>query len=440
MPELVPQNTKSWGRLAASQHLSAFPYAFGDLPKIFSDQHRYLPFGLGRSYGDSCLNSGGVLIQNRGLNRLLAFDRQKGVITCEAGVSLAELLEIIVPAGWFLPVTPGTKFVTVGGAIANDVHGKNHHVRGTFGQHVLQLELLRSNGDLIACSPRENQPMFAATIGGLGLTGFIRAASIQLIPIVSPFIRQESIRFHNLDEYLELADESDQQFEYTVAWSDCMSGDLGRGILYRGYHDPEPATQELAEAQLLPAILPIPFDAPGFVMSSLSMKIFNEVYFRKQSSGNKQSRVHFDPFFYPLDRLTQWNRLYGPKGFYQYQLVIPFSELEALREIFAAIRKSGLGTSLVVFKRFADRPSPGLLSFPREGYTLALDFANRGRKTLRLFDELDQIVFAVGGRLYPAKDACMSANHFQLSYPNFREFSQYVDPQFSSDFWQRVTA
>lgn len=400
----------------------------------------FLPFGNGRSYGDVCLNNDGFLLDCQNLEHFIQFDSDNGIIRCEAGVLLSDILKIIVPKGWFLPVTPGTQFITVGGAIANDVHGKNHHKAGTFGCHVRCFELLRSDGTRLYCSPEENIDFFNATIAGLGLTGVITWVEVQLHKIDNPYIDQQIIRYKNLSAFFDLADESDQQYEHTVAWIDCMaSGEsLGRGLFIRGnyaktkpHKSPKPPTLRLN----------FPIDPPFTLINSLTLKLFNNLYYRKQWSDRVEGIVHYEPFFYPLDSITDWNKIYGSKGFFQYQCVIPKAYAKAaIREILERIFKSGMGSFLAVMKLFGDIPSPGLMSFPMQGATLALDFPNLGNKTENLFEQLDAVTKQAGGRIYPAKDARMSLELFQESYPDWHEIQPYIDPRISSSFWRRVTA
>lgn len=411
-----------------------------DLPDLGKFEAPVLPFGYGRSYGDSCLNEDGVLLDITGLNQFMAFDRENGILRCEAGVSVEQILELIVPYGWFVPVSPGTKYVTVAGALANDVHGKNHHVAGTFGCHVTRFELVRSDGEVLICSPTENEDYFRATIGGLGLTGLITWVEFRLKKIPTPFIQMESIKFRNLDEFFEITAESEGS-PYTVSWVDCLAtGDaLGRGLFSRGgFYDP-PLGSDRKLGTSVP--LAVPFDFPSQMVNTFTVRLFNELYYNKQLKKHTEAVTHYNPFFYPLDAITDWYRGYGKKGFLQYQFVMPYKQsLEPIREIFRRIAHSQQGSPLVVFKTFGDMQSPGMLSFPRPGVTLAMDFAFRGEKTLRLLDELDEIVFASGGALYPAKDARMSPLHFRMSYPNWETFAGYTDPKFSSSFWRRVTA
>ncbi len=395
-----------------------------------------LPVGMGRSYGDVCLLQGGTLFATRGLDRLLSFDDRTGLLQCESGVTLAEILTFAVPRGWFLPVTPGTKYVTVGGAIANDIHGKNHHVAGTFGCHVPRFELIRSDGTHLLCTPTSNADWFAATIGGLGLTGLIAWAEIQLRPIVSRNLRYEGIRFHGIDEFLELSSFG-ARAEYSVAWIDCISRgrNFARGIYMMGDHSqlPDPL-QPTPEPRLS-----VPFDFPGWALSRAAMRVFNELYYRKQLQRHVSSLVDYEPFFYPLDKVLHWNRIYGRRGFLQFQCVVPFADGRAsIQQILQAIADSGRGSFLAVLKVMGDPPSPGLMSFPMPGITLALDIPIRS-DTFLLFNRLAEMTREAGGKLYPAKDACMTAAQFQSFYPQWRQFSAYRDPAFTSSFWERVT-
>jgi FAD/FMN-containing dehydrogenase len=428
----------SWGRIDFGPQTGArFDQRSEPLPEIEAGK-ALLPYGNGRSYGDSCLNTGGVLIDCRHLDRFISFDADSGVLRCEAGVLLADILDVAVPRGWFLPVSPGTRLVTIGGAIANDVHGKNHHRAGTFGCHVRCFELLRSDGGRLLCAPDQNLEYFQATIGGLGLTGLVTWAEIQLRPIANAYIDQEIIRFHNLTEFFRLSEDSNEGFEYTVAWIDCLAKDvsLGRGLFVRGNH----AQSIASAAPKAPRDGPsVPFAPPVSLVNQLSLRAFNGLYFRKQRGDRAEAQVHYRSFFYPLDAIGDWNRMYGPKGFYQYQCVLPMAQGKAgMGEILQKIAAAGMGSFLSVLKVFGDHASPGLMSFPRSGVTLALDFPNSGDKVRALMDQLDAITSAHGGAVYPAKDARMPASLFRQAYPGLEEFSKWVDPAFSSSFWRRV--
>jgi FAD/FMN-containing dehydrogenase len=396
-----------------------------------------LPYACGRSYGDSCLNDGGVLLDVSRLDRLIGFDAQEGVLCCEAGVTLAEILALVVPQGWFLPVVPGTRWVSVGGAIANDIHGKNHHRAGTFGAHVTRLELLRSTGERVVCGP--DHPLFQATVGGLGLTGLILWAELRLTRVPGPGIAMERIRFAGLDGFLELAEE-DHAFEYTVAWVDCLARGrrLGRGIYMRGDHAP---LRNAAADPRRPPGLRVPADAPGGLLNRFTLSLFNEAYYRAQIRSRRRTTVPYGPFFFPLDGLGDWGRLYGARGFLQYQCVAPAEPGGGpIRTIFERISRSGEPASLAVLKRFGSVRSPGMLSFPREGITLAVDFPFRGARTLALLDDLDAVVRDASGAVYPAKDARMSPASFRAFFPALERFSEFRDPGFSSSFWRRVHA
>jgi len=429
----------SWGNYpAARQQLRGLHWRDEPLP-LPEDGSKILPRGLGRSYGDSCLNDGGTLLLTTGLAHFIEFDRDQGLLRCEAGASLTDVLDLIVPQGWFLPVTPGTQHVTLGGAVANDVHGKNHHGAGTFGRFVTRFELLRSDGRRLVCSPEENAELFGATIGGLGLTGLMTWVEVRLKRIESALIDVESVRFDNLDGFFELAADSDARFEYTVAWVDCLARDrqLGRGIFMRGNHAAASGGSPPAPRRLG---IGIPFYAPGFLLNRWTLSAFNHLYYARQRERTVRRTTHYAPFFYPLDAVRDWNRLYGKRGFMQYQCVVPHETgREAMRTLFSRISDRGEGSFLAVLKLFGDVPSPGMLSFPRPGVTLALDFPNRGRTTFDLLNELDALVLRHGGRVYPAKDARMSARSFQTFFPEWREFARFVDPVFSSGFWRRVT-
>ncbi|HEU5228655.1 MAG TPA: FAD-binding oxidoreductase [Ktedonobacteraceae bacterium] len=432
---------QSWGRYPKLKPSRVIPiYWRNEIPDLSLLKEPVLPYAYGRSYGDSCLNESGIALDMSHLTRFIAFDEETGLLRCEAGVSLAQVLELTVPRGWFLPVTPGTKFVSVGGAIANDVHGKNHHVAGTFGCHVTRFELLRSSGERLICSPSENVELFRATIGGLGLTGIILWAEFRLKPITGPFIAMERIRYSSLKEFMEISDASDQDYEYTVAWVDCLASgqQIGRGLFMRGNHD---RSEQYAGKQA-PGKLPlaVPLDFPSFVLNTLTVKAFNTAYYHAQRSKVIRKVVPYDPFFYPLDSIHQWNRMYGSRGFMQYQCVVPFENgYEVMLDILSRISRSGEGSFLAVLKKFGAIPSPGLLSFPSPGLTLALDFSNNGQKTLQLFEDLDRIVRRNGGSVYPAKDARMTPESFQTYFPQWHEFEPLIDPKFSSSFWRRVT-
>nr|WP_282452908.1 FAD-binding oxidoreductase [Lysobacter sp. CAU 1642] len=391
-----------------------------------------LAFGNGRSYGDSCLNAGGSLLLTRRLDHFLSFDADTGVLECEAGITLGEIQDFAVRRGYLLPVTPGTQFATVGGAIANDVHGKNHHVAGSFGEHVEQIELVRSDG---RTSIRPGEPLFHATVGGLGLTGLITHARLRLLPVTGPWMDVESIRMAGLGDFFGLSRESARTHAYTVAWIDCLArgAALGRGHFLRASHAEPGATGRLPVGSRS-----LPVTPPVSLVNRLSLRPFNILYFHRQRRERVRRIEHFRPYFYPLDAIRGWNRMYGPKGFLQNQCVLPPATAEdGVRALLDAIARSGQGSFLAVLKEFGDRPAPGLLSFCRPGTTLALDFP-RSEATLALLQRLDAIVMEAGGAVYPAKDARMSPAMFRAGQPRLDEFIPHIDPAFSSSFWRRV--
>ncbi len=427
----------SWGRYPKVVHQRIHRPAWNDqLPEILEGAApgSLLPYGLGRSYGDSCLNRGRELIDCCRLNRILGFDESTGLLRCEGGVSLADIIDVFLPKGWFLPVTPGTRFVTVGGAIANDVHGKNHHCAGSFGAHVRQIGLHRSNDGLVLCNSEHNSDMLRATIGGLGLTGVVAWADLQLKRVAGPWMDAELVPFRSLNSFLALSAESNDRFEYTVAWLDCFAGKKLRGIFFRGNHAAERGND------FHPKHGPkLPFALPAWMLNRYSVKAFNAAYYRIHAARKGAGLVAYDSFFYPLDSMRQWNLLYGRQGFLQYQCVIPETNLAAFEELLARIAGSGMGSFLGVLKQFGSALPAGMLSFPRPGLTIALDFAMRGERTLQLMESLDEIVLQSGGALYPAKDARMSPALFEASFPRWHGFVPYIDPKMSSSFWRRVT-
>ncbi|MBK8400488.1 MAG: FAD-binding oxidoreductase [Propionivibrio sp.] len=420
---------QAWGQLPAAPAAQELRWADrdADLPETGSS---LLAYGNGRSYGDVCLNSGATLLHTRSMDRFIDFDEASGTLICEAGVLLADILALFVPRGWFLPVTPGTRFVTLGGAIANDVHGKNHHAAGSFGRHIRRFELLRSDGERRVCSPAENPELFAATVGGLGLTGLITWVEISLKPVAGPMISVENTRFNGLDEFFAINAAAEAAHEYTVAWIDCLAA-KPRGIFVAGDH--ATADGRCAETG---KPLGIPFTPPLSLINGVSLRAFNQAYYHRPLAA--ETKTFYAPFFHPLDGVLHWNRIYGKQGFYQYQFVLPLAARAALDDILRSIASSGQGSFLAVLKTFGNLPSPGLLSFPMPGVSLALDFPNRGAVTRALFDRLDAIVAAAGGRLYAAKDARMSGEFFRRSYPQIDAFMRFVDPRFSSDFARRV--
>lgn len=425
----------AWGRLDAAPHDVV---AIADPARLAADvggaPRPGLAFGMGRSYGDVCLNPGGTLWEMRGLEHFVAFDEATGRITCEPGVLLRDIQRLAVPRGWKLPVTPGTQLVTVGGAIANDVHGKNQHRAGTFGDHVAGLRLVRTTGEAIECAPEHNADWFRATVGGIGLTGVIARAELQLARTPGPWLEAETIAYGNVAEFFRLAAESEAGFEHTVSWIDCTAGGSGRGLFMRAN-----AVEVAARPEPKARTRGVPFALPFSLVNRLSLRLFNAAYFRAGSRKRGKRIVHYEPFLHPLDNLLDWNRMYGPRGFYQYQCAIPRAEGQgAVEAMLAEVAKSGDGSFLTVLKTFADRQPAGLMSFPLPGVTLALDFPNRGAATEQLFERLDAIVRAAGGRLYLAKDARMPRDLFEAGYPNLSAFIPFRDPGISSGLSRRL--
>lgn len=394
-------------------------------------------FGQGRSYGDVALNAGGIVAHTQHMNRFIDADWTTGRIRAEAGMTLDQLLQTCVPRGWFVPVSPGTKYVSLGGAVANDVHGKNHHAVGSFGAHVTALGLHRSDVPPMTLSPQDNSDLFALTISGLGLTGLITWVELQLIPISSPFMKVENLRMDNLDAFFDLSANS-ADWPYSVAWVDCFAtgNALGRGVFTRARHSSEvdPLVPHAPQARLT-----WPADAPAWMLTKGTIAAFNAAY-RRRPGARLKGAQHYGPFFYPLDGINRWNRMYGRRGFFQHQCIVPTAHAKgAVRQLLDTIAKAGQGSFLAVLKQHAAETSPGRNSFCTEGTSLALDFANKGASTRALLSELDSIVLKHEGRMYPAKDGVMSGQTYQSCYPNWKELDAARDPALNSAFWQRVT-
>jgi FAD/FMN-containing dehydrogenase len=384
-----------------------------------------LPRGLGRSYGDSALNGGGAVVLTEKLGRILDLDEEGLTVTCEGGMSLAGLLSFLVPRGYFLPVVPGTRFVSVGGALAADVHGKNHHVDGTIGRHVEELTLLTASGEMLRCSAGENAQAFDATIGGMGLTGVILSARLRLLPIETPLVRVVKRRAKNLDELLTRLEEEERLSRYSVAWVDGLARgrSLGRGILMRGDHVPlaDLPRGQGSRGELREKSGPnVPLDAPPFLLGPLSISAFNALYYAAGRDTTGFSKL--SSFFFPLDAVGAWNRLYGRRGFVQYQALLPReAAAEGCRLLLEEVSRERAASFLAVLKTTGPE-GRGILSFPRPGVTLALDVPNVGARLRPLARRLDEIVLRCGGRLYLAKDALTDATTFAAMYPRLAEF------------------
>jgi FAD/FMN-containing dehydrogenase len=454
-PTFATKPLSGWGRYPVESCHVFRPEKRSEVAATLASglQPSYIPRGLGRSYGDAALNENAGVIWPILLNRFLSFDSASGVLECESGVSLAEIIRYFLPRGWFLPVTPGTKFVTVGGAIAADIHGKNHHQDGSFSNFVLDFRLLAPTGEVLLCSPAAHPEIFWATVGGMGLTGVVLSARLRLRRVDSAYVFVDFHKAPNLDDALATMDASDERYAYSVAWIDALATGktMGRSVLMRGNH---------AAAAQLPARLRNPqsgigngptnptrpqwnlfMDFPSGTLNRLTVKAFNTVYYAVHRTSPRQL-VNFEKFFYPLDAIDQWNRMYGKRGFVQYQIALPQASGRAgLRTILDRLARSGRASFLAVLKRFGDA-GPGLLSFPLRGYTLALDIPVAGG-LVPFLHELDRMTLDYGGRIYLAKDAVLRAEDFAAMYPkleSFRAIQRKLDPMrlFSSSLARRL--
>lgn len=405
-----------WGRYPRADCAVLRPRSTEDLKQALG-KGPLIARGMGRSYGDSALNTHAT-VDMTGFNRMLAFDSRAGLLTVEAGVVLGDIIDAFLPRGWFPPVTPGTKFVTVGGMIAADVHGKNHHQHGSFGNFVEWVDVLGPDGEIKRCSLAENSELFAYTIGGMGLTGIMLRASFRMLPIETAWIRQEIRPASNLGETMAAFDAAGD-WTYSVAWLDCLaSGDrLGRSLLFLGEHarldELDHAARRMPFRTPRRRTIRLPFNAPTWALNSRSVRMFNALYYWKGARTSEQSLVDWDSYFYPLDAILEWNRIYGRHGFAQFQCVIPLDRSRVgIAELLRAISASGQASFLAVLKRLGREMSK--FSFPMEGFTLALDFSIN-QKTLSLLQSLDQITIAHGGRFYLAKDSRMSGETLEQS-------------------------
>ncbi|MEO8582307.1 MAG: FAD-binding oxidoreductase [Flavitalea sp.] len=396
------------------------------LEELMKSPEPFIPRGNGRCYGDASLAN--TTVSTLHFNRILSFDVAQGLFECQSGLTLDKILEVIVPKGWFLPVTPGTKFITVGGAVGSDVHGKNHHVDGSFSNHIIEMDVMLADGALLTCSPIHYPDLFEATCGGMGLTGMITRIKFRLKKIETSYVNQKQLKAKNLEDLIRLFEEY-KSFTYSMAWIDCLAKgeQFGRGILIVGEHA---KTGELnlkqAKKPLMVSGKPkitFPFNLPSWVLNTLTVRIFNFLYYGKNFKPKIENVVPYEPFFYPLDAILHWNRGYGKKGFVQYQFVLPLSSKEGLIRILKRISAEGLGSFLAVLKVFGHQQS--MISFPQEGYTLALDFPVR-KGLFPFLDELDTIVLKYGGRLYMSKDARMKPEVLFKGYPQIEEFRSIV--------------
>ncbi len=413
-----------WGRYPVLQTRVYAPRSIEALADIVRSEPTLIARGNGRAYGDSAVNAAATL-KTKNLNHMVAFDPETGQLIAEAGVLLGDVISAFLPRGWFPMVTPGTKFVTIGGAIASDVHGKNHHKDGSFHACVDWVEVMGATGEVTRASPTENAALFEHTLGGMGLTGIITRAAIRLRPVGSAWIAQTTIPAPNLRAAMEVF-EANQEATYSVAWIDCLAdwAKLGRSLVMLGEHAERDAL--IGRARSVPFKTPqkskrtVPFDFPGFALNRFSVRAFNALYYWAGSRKKGTQLVDWDTYFYPLDAILEWNRIYGRKGFAQFQCVLPLTTSEeGLSQLLTEISKAGAGSFLAVLKRFGAQDSA--FSFPMEGYTLALDFPINA-KTLRLLSALDRITLEHGGRFYLAKDSRMSAETFAASDSRIEAF------------------
>lgn len=382
-----------------------------------------LPQGNCRSYGDACLYE--RVASTLPLKHLLDFDRPRGLLHAQAGITLAEIIRFALPQGFFLPVTPGTKFPTLGGCIAADVHGKNHHAEGPIAAFVESLDMVLADGSTVRCSRSQRADLFWATLGGMGLTGFIYAATLRLKKVPSAYIRQRAIKTANWAETCRVCMETQQEYTYSVAWIDGLQTgrQLGRGRVLLGEHA---SACELKGKPPFPVHddggWTVPFFLPGRLLNAQSLKAFNALYYHRQVRRVTDALVHYDPYFYPLDAVRGWNRLYGRRGFLQYQVAVPYPDgAEVLADLLERIARQGMASPLAVFKSFGP-PSNGLLSFPLAGYTLSLDIPLRDAGTIPFLRALNKTVVEAKGRVYLAKDAILEKEDFAAMYPQLEQF------------------
>ncbi|SMG41867.1 FAD/FMN-containing dehydrogenase [Marivirga sericea] len=427
----MPRNKKSISNWNNFPKIEAEEYSVNyqaDAIKIIQNtDHSIIGRGNGRCYGDASLAK--QVISTLKHNCILFFDTQNGIIECEAGILFKNLVDFLVPKGWFLPVTPGTKYITLGGAVASDVHGKNHHKEGSFSKHVLSFSIMIESGEILEVSSETYSDLFSATMGGMGLTGLILSVRFRLKKIESAYITQQQVQAKNLDHVIDLFTEY-KNSTYTMAWIDCLAKgkNQGRSIMYAGEHSQIAELPKKKHDQ--PLSIPskrkisVPVNLPSFALNRFSVSVFNQFYYTTHPSKRNQI-IDYDSFFYPLDSLLEWNKMYGKKGFIQYQFVIPLADNAAgLKKILDKISQKGWGSFLAVLKLFG--PQDSIISFPMEGLTLALDFPIK-KGLFDFLDELDKIVEAHGGRIYLSKDARMQKETFEATYPNYNRFIQTIE-------------
>lgn len=432
-----------WGRTPAARVMAARPERPGDVLAALraANGRGIIAHGRGRSYGDQALNDGGHVLLTERLNRVTAFDPETGLVECEPGVTIRELLRLFLPRGFTVPVAPGTAFTSIGGAVANDIHGKNHDRAGSFGDHVDWLELMLASGERVRCSAEQEPELYRASVGGAGLTGVITRIALRLTPVAGARVLVREERMADLDAFFAAFEAERETAEFSVGWIDAVEkgGASGRGILEIGRFDPSAADVPPAAPRRQHGV---PFEFPSLALNRLSVRIFNHFYLRRVPVAGRERALPLESFLFPLDALRDWNRIYGRRGFHQFQCVIPDAAARAgIGALLAAIAESGAASFLAVLKTLGG-PGRGYLSFPLRGYTLALDFPHR-RGTAALFQRLEAIVLEHGGRIYLAKDSLLSAAGFAAMYPEleaFREVLHRVDPEgrFQSDMARRL--
>ncbi|MFF3498758.1 FAD-binding protein [Streptomyces sp. NPDC003247] len=441
-----------WGRTAPTAARLVRPRTYEEAVAAVRDcgARGGIPRGLGRAYGDAAQNAGGAVLDMTGLDRIHTVDVAGGTVRCDAGVSLHRLMEALLPLGWFVPVTPGTRYVTVGGAIGADIHGKNHHVSGSFSRHVLSLELLTADGSVRTVG--HGTPLFDATAGGMGLTGVVLTATLRLQPVETTFMRVDTERASDLDDLMARLTATDHGYRYSVAWIDLLArgAATGRAVLTRGDHAPRsalPARARRAPLSFRPSRFPpapaLPEGLPEGLLTRRTVGLFNEFWYRRAPRARTGELQRLSAFFHPLDGVPHWNRVYGRGGFVQYQFVVGHGEEDTLRKIVRRLSRRGCPSFLAVLKRFGEA-DPGWLSFPRPGWTLALDIPAGLPRLAALLDQLDEQVAAAGGRVYLAKDSRLRPDVLDAMYPrldDFRALRAELDPRgvFVSDLARRLS-
>lgn len=437
------QRLSGWGRTAWTVSDTVQPASEAEVRSAVSGagDRGSIPRGLGRSYGAAAQNAGGQVLLMAGtpVGAEVSLDRSTGVLTAPAGMSLDDILKFAVPQGWFVPVTPGTRFVTVGGAIASDIHGKNHHFDGSFGQHVVSLRLMLSSGEIVDLSPTERPAWFWATVGGMGLTGVVLDARIQMLRIESSRVRVETERLPDFDSVVAAmsSDGEDDKYRYSVSWVDLVATgkSMGRGVLTRGDHA---TASEAGGGDVLaydPKVrLAAPAWVPNQLLNKMSIKAFNELWYRKAPARRHVGIESIPTFFHPLDGVRRWNSLYGTQGFIQYQFIVPLTEVEVLRRVIEAFAGQGVASFLAVLKRMG-RQNIAPMSFPTEGWTLTLDMAAGIRGLPELLARVDSMVLDAGGRHYLAKDSHVSPVAVRRGYPRFGEWQDVRDEMDPGKTW-----